>query len=123
MTTTSSSSGSLSASGALSSVGGSSSSGAFGYLPGFKSWEGLKRWEICQVSRQGLGVSLPSSYLQADFDVVGVVGTSSREKMLAEAEVIKMTAQVLKGTKRDVCTASIIPGLQNRCLNVSRKGS
>ena len=109
---TTSSSSLPSGSGGFSSVG--STSGTFGYLPGFKSWEGLKRWEICQVSRQGLGVSLPSSYLQADFDVLGVVGSSSREKMLAEAEVIKMTTQVSLRT-------SVIPCC--KCLRVCRRST
>lgn len=58
---------------------------------------GLKRFEVCRVNRAGRGGrGLPASYLQADFDVIVPAGTgaSLREKMLAEAEVLKAATQV-----------------------------
>jgi histidyl-tRNA synthetase len=63
---------------------------------------GLKRFEICRVQRAGRGGrGLPASYLQADFDLIspGAAGGGVKERMLAEAEVIKVAAQVreLKG--------------------------
>lgn len=66
---------------------------------------GLKRFEICRVHRAGRGGrGLPASYLQADFDVITPVGAGAgiREKMLAEAEALKVVAQV--------CGASILCG-------------
>lgn len=58
---------------------------------------GLKRFEICRVQRAGRGGrGLPASYLQADFDLISpsIAGGGVRERMLAEAEVIKVAAQV-----------------------------
>jgi hypothetical protein len=61
--------------------------------------QGLKRWEVCRVQRAGRGGGgLPASYLTADFDVVSpsAVGTGGavRERLLAEAEVVKVATQV-----------------------------
>lgn len=60
---------------------------------------GLKRYEVCRVQRAGRGGrGLPASYLTADFDVVspsGVgTGGAGRERLLAEAEVVKVVTQV-----------------------------
>lgn len=58
---------------------------------------GMKRYEVCRVQRAGRGGrGLPASYLQADFDVVvpTVPGAALRERMLAEAECIKVVTQV-----------------------------
>jgi hypothetical protein len=58
---------------------------------------GLKRFEICRVQRAGRGGrGLPASYLQADFDLISpsAAGGGVKERMLAEAEVIKVAAQV-----------------------------
>jgi hypothetical protein len=60
---------------------------------------GLKRFEVCRVQRAGRGGrGLPASYLTADFDVVspsGVgTGGAGRERLLAEAEVVKVVTQV-----------------------------
>jgi hypothetical protein len=63
---------------------------------------GLKRFEVCKVQRAGRGGrGLPASYLIADFDVItpaGGVGAAGgaggRERLLAEAEVVKVVTQV-----------------------------
>jgi hypothetical protein len=60
---------------------------------------GLKRFEVCRVQRAGRGGrGLPASYLTADFDVIspsGVgTGGAGRERLLAEAEVVKVVTQV-----------------------------
>lgn len=58
---------------------------------------GLKRFELCRVNRSGRGGrGMPASYLQADFDVLMPAGYSSsmRERMLGEAEVLKVATQV-----------------------------
>lgn len=60
---------------------------------------GLKRWEVCRVQRAGRGGrGLPASYLTADFDIIspsGVgTGGAGRERLLAEAEVVKVVTQV-----------------------------
>ena len=49
----------------------------------------MRRYEIAHVWRQTAGVGIPSSFLQADFDIVGQ-GGSQKEHTLADAEVIKV---------------------------------
>lgn len=84
-----------------SSGSGSSSfglgGGAFGAASALE--HGLKRFEVCRVQRAGRGGrGLPASYLTADFDIIspsGVgTGGAGRERLLAEAEVIKVVTQV-----------------------------
>lgn len=71
--------------------------GAFGAASTLE--HGLKRFEVCRVQRAGRGGrGLPASYLTADFDVIspsGVgTGGAGRERLLAEAEVVKVVTQV-----------------------------
>jgi histidyl-tRNA synthetase len=64
---------------------------------------GLKRFEICRVQRAGRGGrGLPASYLQADFDLISpsAAGGGVKERMLAEAEVIKVATQVCDAAAR-----------------------
>lgn len=84
----------------FSSSGGSSlglSGGVFGAASSLE--HGLKRFEVCRVQRAGRGGrGLPASYLTADFDIIspsGVgTGGAGRERLLAEAEVLKLVTQV-----------------------------
>ena len=59
--------------------------------------ENLRRYEIAEVRRKGLqtGRSLPRGYLQADLDLVHPPGLTPSDKLLAEAELIKV-CMVLK---------------------------
>jgi hypothetical protein len=69
---------------------------------------GLKRFEICRVQRAGRGGrGLPASYLQADFDLISpaAAGGGVRERMLAEAEVIKVATQVCTLALYEVASA------------------
>lgn len=80
---------------------GSSSLGLGGNVFGAASTleHGLKRVEVSRVQRAGRGGrGLPASYLTADFDIIspsGVgAGGAGRERLLAEAEVVKVVTQV-----------------------------
>jgi len=92
----------------FSSSGGSSlglSGGVFGAASSLE--HGLKRFEVCRVQRAGRGGrGLPASYLTADFDVIspsGVgTGGAGRERLLAEAEVLKLVTQVSCGCHHGV---------------------
>lgn len=54
--------------------------------------DNLRRYEIAEVRRKGLqtGRSLPRGYLQADLDIVHPPGLLPADKLLAEAELIKV---------------------------------
>lgn len=58
--------------------------------------DNLRRYEIAEVRRKGLqtGRSLPRGYLQADLDIVHPPGLPPADKLLAEAELIKASAQL-----------------------------
>lgn len=56
--------------------------------------EAMRRFEVAWVRRRGVGRALPRAYLQADLDVVNPAGQNSGEKLLAEAEVIKVRAGI-----------------------------
>ena len=52
--------------------------------------DNLRRFEIAEVRRKSR--NLPRGYLQADFDIVHPSGLPPADKLLAEAEVIKVCA-------------------------------
>jgi histidyl-tRNA synthetase len=87
---------------------------------------GLKRFEICRVQRAGRGGrGLPASYLQADFDLISpsAAGGGVKERMLAEAEVIKVAAQVcvlaVRVADRDGCWSFVeFSAMNNSCFTV-----
>lgn len=85
--------------------------GAFGAASTLE--HGLKRLEVCRVQRAARGGrGLPASYLTADFDVIspsGVgTGGAGRERLLAEAEVVKVVTQVGPGRCwRSCCHADV----------------
>jgi histidyl-tRNA synthetase len=49
----------------------------------------MRRYDVALVWRQAAGVGNPSSFLQADLDIVGQ-GGSLAEQALADAEVLKV---------------------------------
>lgn len=63
---------------------------------GHESLEALRRYEIARVHRRSTGVGVPSSYLQADFDIVGPGSASMTEQTLADAEVLKVQASRMR---------------------------
>ena len=57
---------------------------------GGASPDNLRRYEIAEVRRKAR--NLPRGYLQADLDIVHPPGLPPPDKMLAEAELIKVTS-------------------------------
>ena len=55
---------------------------------GVPGLDNLRRFEIAEVRRKSR--NLPRGYLQADFDIVHPPGLPPADKLLAEAEVIKV---------------------------------
>ena len=51
--------------------------------------DNLRRFEIAEVRRKAR--NLPRGYLQADFDIVHPSGLAPADKLLAEAEIIKVS--------------------------------
>ena len=50
----------------------------------------MRRYEIADVQRGAAGVGVPSSFLQADLDIVSPGGATVTEQTLADAEVLKV---------------------------------
>jgi len=50
----------------------------------------MRRYEIADVQRRAAGIGVPSSFLQADLDIVSPSGLTVTEQTLADAEVLRV---------------------------------
>ncbi len=64
----------------------------------------MRRYEIADVQRRAAGIGVPSSFLQADLDIVSPGGATLTEQTLADAEVLKV---------RPKCTAPVCVDMQS----------